>query len=305
MKRTVVRREDWNKRSCPRKRENVQTDRYTNREINKQTHGQTNTQIVRQTDEVTVIQRASKINQLKKEILLDKAKSSRKVYIKKIPGGSSSRGKTIQKHAYKHTGKYTDKHSDKHTIVQTVSLVPLTTSQEQTVSFDDTNLNNNNSVKTSGEVKQQGDLSNESRGKYSLSDWSASQSRDEIPRDKQRRLPGWLRKQLAFSKKLVYSLDRGDIQGLSSLIRHNHHQLLLSRHEVEVKWRSGEDTQTDTQTDTYTDSHTYRYTDRQRDRHTDRYNIDTQTDKQDDTQSEVDCLFDQKIEFFDKNFLID
>ena len=321
MKRTIVMRDIETRRSCP----TTQTNRQTN---------------VR-TDEGSE-KREARGKQPQEGTSRGKpddsgARNSRKIYIRQVPAESVF-GRKAAQHK---THKQSDKHQGKQKPQQKVSVNSLTASAVQKVSFDHSNIDTT-SIHHPGKQKQypqqeprqdphwnahhtvrqdahrdahhivrhdahngphqdicqdahkgprqdmRQDAAHKGLRQDMLQDALKGPHQDmrqdalkgphpaahqKSRREQARRLPSWLRKQLAFSKKLMYNLERGNMQGLNRLIRQNHEQLMMARQMIDLKYEA----------------------ERQK---------ACSGDIQTDTQTDSDSLFQQKIDYFDKNFRI-
>ena len=306
MKRTVIRRVDCatNKRSCRTTRiyrqtgrpTDMQTNRHSDMQTSRSTDTQTNRHTDRRTSSETPVTRAELHNKNSHNDKVEpgERRSSRKVFIGKKPADYSV-GRFNQASTAANTGNHTDRLRNKQTnspqrAAQTVSLNPRSTTNVQTAQLNSSSLD-----KKPGAASGRSTTACRSRDKTrdSTRDSTRDTIRDTIrdttrdtahdpTRDSRRRLPSWLRKQWAFSKRLIYNLEIRNLRGLDRLIRNNHEQLRAARRAVlEKRIYDGENTQTDRLTDTQ---------------------ADTLTDAQTDTLTDNDGLFDRKIEYFDENF---
>ncbi|KAL5250632.1 hypothetical protein ACHWQZ_G016384 [Mnemiopsis leidyi] len=270
MKRTVIRRVDCtsNKRSCK--------TTYSN--------GQTNGQRDRPTSGKSFQDDTAEFR---------RRESSRRIFIGKKPAdfssGSSSTfiptitAKRTNVLSYKHTDKPTNKRTKKtQRAPQTVSLNPLTTKNVQKAQFDSTSLDKEPG--TTSEKNTSAACKSRDTTRDTTRDMTRDMARD-MTRDSHRKLPGWLRKQWAFSKKLMYNLEIRNMQGLDRLIRSNHDQLREAKRVVAERWICNGDRQTD--------KLKYRQTDRQTNRQ-----VGARTD---DRQADCDS-FIEKIKYFDETF---
>ena len=265
-----------NKRSCKSTQIYRQTNRHKDIQTNRHTGIQSNRHTDRHTSGETPVTRDELHNKNSHNDKVEpgERRSSRRVFIGKKPADYSV-GRINPASTAANTGNHTDSRTDRlrnrqtnspQRASQTVSLNPRSTANVQTAKLDSSSLD-----------KKPGTASGRSITACRSHDKARDTTHDtghDLTRDSRRRLPSWLRKQWAFSKRLIYNLEIRNMRGLDRLIRNNHEQLRAARRAVvERRFYDREDTQTNRLTNTQTDR-----------------------------PADNDGLFDRKIEYFDKNF---